>query len=66
METQNTRPPLEIRGQRTGYGQRVFHLGPSAQQYSDEELLKFCGYTPYFGGTVERGVNFVRVLVYTD
>lgn len=48
------------------YARETWYFGPEAATYDDAALLTHCGYTPEFGGTVERTPSNVVVTVYTD
>lgn len=45
------------------YGRDTWYFGPEAIPYDDQALLTHCGYTPEFGGTVNRSLDGSRVTV---
>ena len=57
---------IQILNRWTSYNRDNWHLGAGALAYTDEALLAYCGYTPEFGGIVERFRDGVTVSVYTD
>jgi len=57
---------IEIQDSVTRYARRIYTLSAGAAEFTDQALLAYCGYTPEFGGMVERDSREVRVHVYTD
>lgn len=52
-------------GHRTDVGKRVYVLH-ELEPHTDQALLNYCEYTPYFGGEVKRIEDRTEVTVYTD
>ncbi|MES1993165.1 MAG: hypothetical protein V4457_06065 [Pseudomonadota bacterium] len=48
------------------YACRHYTLTGPVEQHSDRDLLIYCGYTPEFGGRVERRPGIAFVTVHTD
>lgn len=57
---------LRLIGERQLCGCRTFTFDESANAYTDRSLLAYCGYTPMFGGSVERRGATTLVHVHTD
>lgn len=53
-------------------GRRTFHMVGPVDDFSDRDLLDYCGYSPFLGGSVQRtsysdtGERVAIVWVYTD
>lgn len=67
--TTNAAPPpgtFQLVEKPQGYAKRRFLLTGPTEQYSDNQLLEYCHYTPEFGGFVERMPGVALVTTYID